>query len=311
MKLRRGYIEYFLADHCNLRCAQCSHYSPYMKPWTPALEDFRRDLSALSEVMEVGRFRFLGGEPLLNRELPAFLAAVRESGFARQVGICTNGLLLHKTSEEVLRSLDWLDVSVYPGTIPEPDAICRTAEEIGRRFSLPVNLFRKPEFRYQILDHEVGDPDTVKAIYRSCKMAHGGWDMFHDGCHTFYQGSYYRCNRPAYARRYLESQGLEVDLPDFAAVDGVPLHAPDLRERLLEYLLRDEPMESCRWCLGTCGVKLPHRMLTPAEVRHRAPREVALADVLDPEAMRQDLEILRPIRSRTRRTLLSERAPVR
>jgi organic radical activating enzyme len=303
-RIQRGYLEFFLVDHCNLRCAHCSHFSPYMKPWSPELVDFKRDIRALAEVMQVGRFRFLGGEPLLNRQLPDFIDAVLESDLSRSVGLCTNGVLLHKVKRETLAKLDWLDVSLYPGTRPDSETIRETAERICDELDLTLHLFPKPDFRYQLLESPIEDEQAVEEIFRTCKMAHGGWDMFHDGCHTLYKGMYYRCNRPAYTKAYLSHNGCEAEgLPDFAQVDGVPLHEQDLQKRLLDYLLSERPLESCKWCLGTCGVRLPHRMMSRDEVKLQQAQDVSLEDVLDRDALEEGARKLKPVKSRTRRTL--------
>lgn len=303
-RIQKGYFEYFLVDHCNLRCAHCSHFSPFMKAWAPTLEEFKKDLAALAEVMEIGRFRILGGEPLLSRQLPEFIDAIRESGVARKVGICTNGVIIHKTKPETLAKLDWVDVSLYPGTVPDSATIAANAKEVCGKLDLRLSLFDKPEFRYQIIDEPISDRDTVQAIFDSCRMAHGGWDIFHDGCHTIYRGHYYRCNRPAYTQRYLESQGKAPEgLPDFKEVDGVDLHQPNLHQRLLDYLLSEKPLEACKWCLGTCGIKQPHRMMSRDEVKLRNAPSYALAEVLDQETLAEDVEVLRPIKARTRTQL--------
>ena len=300
-RIQKGYLEYFLVDHCNLRCAHCSHFSPYMKAWAPTLDEFKRDMAALAGVMEVSRFRILGGEPLLSRQLPEFIDAVRESGLARSVGLCTNGVIIHKTAPETLAKLDWLDVSLYPGTVPDSATIEANARQACGQVGLKVTFFSKPEFRYQIIDTPIEDERTVQQIFDSCRMAHGGWDLFHDGCHTVYRGHYYRCNRPAYTRRYLESKGHEIEvLPDFTEVDGVNLHQPELHGRLLTYLLSDKPLEACKWCLGTCGVRQPHRMLTRDEVKLRAAEQRPLEQVLDQEILAKELEYIRAVRARTR-----------
>jgi GTP 3',8-cyclase len=303
-KIQRGYLEFFLVDHCNLRCAHCSHFSPYMKPWSPELSDFKKDIEALAKVMQVGRFRFLGGEPLLNRQLPEFIDTVLESGLARSVGLCTNGVLLHKAKPETLAKLEWLDVSLYPGTKPDSETIRATAERICGELELTLQVFPKPDFRYQLLDQPIEDEEIVGEIFRTCKMAHGGWDMFHDGCHTIYKGMYYRCNRPAYTKAYLSHKGCgEAGLPDFAQVDGVALHQPDLQRKLLEYLLSDKPLESCKWCLGTCGIRLPHRMMSRDEVKLQQAQSVAIEDVLDKTALQEGARSTKAVKARTRRTL--------
>ena len=70
------------------------------------LATFVRDLEALAKVLRVYRFRFVGGEPLLHRELLQHVQAVRDSGIAGEVQVCTNGALLDRVSEGVLAAID-------------------------------------------------------------------------------------------------------------------------------------------------------------------------------------------------------------
>ena len=87
-------IEYNLTEHCNYGCAECSHFSPYLAKKESSLATFVHDLEALAKVLRVYRFRFVGGEPLLHRELLQHVQAVRDSGIAGEVQVCTNGALL-------------------------------------------------------------------------------------------------------------------------------------------------------------------------------------------------------------------------
>jgi hypothetical protein len=45
----------------------------------------------------------------------------------------------------------------------------------------------------------------------------------------------------------------------------VPLHAPRLKERLVEALRSDKPLAACGHCLGTVGRSEPWRQLPAAE----------------------------------------------
>src|SRR5687767_3123542 len=110
-KIRSMKIEYNLTEHCNYGCDQCSHFSPYMMKKESSLEDFKRDLSALAEVMRVYRFRFVGGEPLLHHRLLDHVTAVRSSGIATEIQVCTNGAMLDRTPDDVLSTIDTLTIS--------------------------------------------------------------------------------------------------------------------------------------------------------------------------------------------------------
>ena len=56
-----------IAEHCNLNCAHCSHFSPLADKILMPVEDFRRDVERMGELFnhECERFQIYGGEPLL------------------------------------------------------------------------------------------------------------------------------------------------------------------------------------------------------------------------------------------------------
>ncbi|MBR5637205.1 MAG: hypothetical protein IKW81_09780, partial [Pseudobutyrivibrio sp.] len=68
---RLPYLEYHVADHCNLNCSSCVHFSPLVKE--PTFTDFDKlecDLMQLKrKVHYFDAIRILGGEPLLNDRL--------------------------------------------------------------------------------------------------------------------------------------------------------------------------------------------------------------------------------------------------
>jgi len=113
-KIHSAKLEYNLVDHCNLSCSNCSHFSPHLKSKYAQLETFKCDLEALARVYKVTRFRFVGGEPLLHKQILEFIAVVKSSGIADKIQICTNGVLLDRVDDEVFRQIDMLSVSWYP-----------------------------------------------------------------------------------------------------------------------------------------------------------------------------------------------------
>ena len=50
----------------------------------------------------------------------------------------------------------------------------------------------------------------------------------------------------------------------------MPLHEPDLLERLTHYLADDRPLDSCNYCLGTVGKDVPWEQMTPADRKSTA-----------------------------------------
>ena len=64
------YVEYQVADECNLKCKGCLHFSNLVSaPVHPILGEFERSLIHLKgKFSNIATFRLMGGEPLLNEE---------------------------------------------------------------------------------------------------------------------------------------------------------------------------------------------------------------------------------------------------
>jgi organic radical activating enzyme len=270
-RLHAPKIEYNLVDHCNLSCRECSHLSPFLRAHSLPLGTFTRDINRLAEVYRVQRFRFVGGEPLLNKEICAFVRAARASGIAREIQVVSNGTLLNAISDELLTLIDSIALSLYPRFKPTDEqlrAIRERCERAGVRLAVEhIDRFRKTQTATPIEDEQlVGD------LYRSCLIAHT-WS-----CQTFYDGRFYLCSRPIYTDTYLRSTGSAPR--DLRAADGVALHEPRLLERLRTYLQSTQPLKSCTFCLGTAGRYERHAQL-PAKARwHPQPdTEPAIAKI--------------------------------
>lgn len=283
-------IEYNVTEHCNYGCDQCSHLSPYMARKESSLAGFRADVAALARVMRVHRFRFVGGEPLLHRELLAHIGAVRESGIASEIQVCTNGALLDRTPDEVLAAIDTLTISWYPDERCDEGTIARavaTCARLGTR----VGVLRTDRFRAMQVAAPIADHALVRDIFGTCEIIHD-WS-----CHTFYEGRFYLCSRPLFTGSYLARTGMRA-AEDFRELDGVPLHAPRLKERLLEALRSDRPLAACRHCLGTVGKERPWRQLSAAERKRPTPEAAAPESLIDRRRLaRRKLARLLPYRA--------------
>lgn len=98
---------YYLTYRCNASCGFCDIWekpSPYV-----TLENVRENLLALKK-MKVKVVDFTGGEPLLHRQLPEFLALAKELGMITTV--TTNGLLYPKYGEQMRGKVDMLHFSL-------------------------------------------------------------------------------------------------------------------------------------------------------------------------------------------------------
>jgi pyruvate formate lyase activating enzyme len=94
---------------CNLRCPFCHNWRIVVEPKPPFLQE-----AAALEILE-SRKRYVdavvvtGGEPTMHKELPRFLAKLKERGFL--VKLDTNGFY-PEVLEECLRSVDYVALDV-------------------------------------------------------------------------------------------------------------------------------------------------------------------------------------------------------
>lgn len=89
-------LEISLADHCNLSCQMCDHFSQLSKKWFPEHEQLCNDLKRIGELFEheIAAISFLGGEPTLNPHLLEYLQIARQQFPNAEIIILTNGIKL-------------------------------------------------------------------------------------------------------------------------------------------------------------------------------------------------------------------------
>lgn len=120
-KPQLSYFEYHVAWHCNLKCKGCVHFSNIAQEEFGSLERYKSDIRRLKELYwGVEMIRLMGGEPLLNRELPDFCIATRNIFPDSDIRVATNGLLIPNLDAEILKVLRengiGFDITQYPPT---------------------------------------------------------------------------------------------------------------------------------------------------------------------------------------------------
>lgn len=230
-----GYLEYHVADHCNLNCKACEHYSALVdgEVFTD-YNQFEKDLYKLHEFIDdIGLIRILGGEPLLHKDIIKFIELTRKLYPYAMIHVVTNGLKVMTMDDEFYQAL--LDnyaqfhISFYlplKDKMPEIEAFLNNK---GIPYILsPLNT----EFgKKQLIDAQ-NDEDTIKA-FCNCQQKK---------CNNLYDGKIAACFLPfttKYFNRYFEK-----NLPEDG---GISLYEPGLTTHTLkEQLLL--PFERCRYC---------------------------------------------------------------
>lgn len=108
------YLEFHIADHCNLNCHACGHCSSLVKePVFPVLKKFTKDFEQLNKFIDdIGIIRIMGGEPLLNTEINEYIKLNRRLYPFADIRVVTNAILLPQMPEDFFETLRTCNVAV-------------------------------------------------------------------------------------------------------------------------------------------------------------------------------------------------------
>lgn len=115
-------LETHIADHCNLNCRGCFHFSNICTSFLTPLSTFHKDMRQLATLFSNAlRFRIMGGEPLLNPDFHEYCAVARAAFPYGNIRLVTNGILLRRISDEAVKTLRdnkiVIDITPYPPTM--------------------------------------------------------------------------------------------------------------------------------------------------------------------------------------------------
>lgn len=240
-------------DHCNITCIDCNHASPAIGRCFADPAVIERDCSTLARCYRAPLVKVLGGEPLLHPELPSVLQALRRSLIAPKILLVTNGTLPNRMTEAVWRSLDEVEISVYPDAGVD-ESLLRHYRMQARRYGKKLTAIEYLNFRRTFALNGTGNHALVRRIFATCKLANR-W-----GCHSIHEGRVHKCLQSIYIPRIVGRPS------ELQGADGLPIEASaSFAQALKEYLTSPEPLWSCRHCLGTVGVERGHGFVARRE----------------------------------------------
>lgn len=236
------YLELHVAEQCNLNCRMCSHFSCLAEPELLGPEDFERDMKRLAELFDNGveQIKLLGGEPLLNPDLPELCRIARRYFPDNKLFVLTNGILLPKMPEDFWDTCRNEKVTVLCSEYPlafDYQSVAELAKEkhvIYQRVSYERDEQGVKVFHHLPLDL-TGQQNPV-ASYRDCFQANSG-------CVTLYHGRLFTCTVAANARHFKRHFGSDILL---SSRDFIDIHEAKSAWEIMEFLAR--PIPFCRYC---------------------------------------------------------------
>lgn len=228
------YLEFHVADHCNLNCKYCTHYSPLVEqPVFTEYERFAADMRQLKKyIADMGVIRILGGEPLLNPELGRYIELTRALYPAAIVTVVTNGLLIDRVEPSLLenmrKNMAFFHISYYPPLQERVQEIQKFLYEQKIPYTITPMI---TEFnRTQTLMPQ-GDED----FFYSC---------FQASCTCLHEGKIAPCYAPFTTKYFNQAFGQELPVGE-----GIDLYDEALNTTMLKAQLLI-PMERCNYCVA-------------------------------------------------------------
>ena len=234
-KSKRFLFEVQLADHCNLNCVSCSHFSPIADKNFLDVTNYEKDCERFAELTKkyVYKIHLMGGEPLLHDNIIKIIQITRKNFQKCTIKIVTNGILLDRMEAEFWqlckKNKVIISITYYPISIN-----IKNISELSSRYGVEIESFRSDlnlNFRKDILD--IKGTQNYKKTFERCSPV----------CHHLYEGKLYMCRVPAYIKyvnKYF-SQNFIVSPDDYIDIYQVK----DIKA-ILKYL--KNPIPFCRYC---------------------------------------------------------------
>ncbi|MCI8529294.1 MAG: 4Fe-4S cluster-binding domain-containing protein [Lachnospiraceae bacterium] len=240
-------FEISLADHCNLSCQMCDHFSQLSKEWFVGVERFEKDMVRMGELFdhEIGAITLLGGEPTLHGDIIECIRIARREFPKGELIILTNGVLLLELEHsekgnfwEVCRENDVrISVTVYPIKL-DYEAI----EEKGKEYGVPVFMSSNIHAGQGTRLTKISDKHTMD-IKGGVERFYCVNCLYFNKFNVLKEGRLYMCPIAAHSDIFNQAfqQNLELREEDF-----LDIYQIQSWEEISEFTCRYVPF--CRYC---------------------------------------------------------------
>ncbi|MDR2477701.1 MAG: 4Fe-4S cluster-binding domain-containing protein [Treponema sp.] len=230
-------FEVHLADHCNLNCKSCSHFSPLAEENFMEIDDFRHDCERLGKLTggQIQFIRFMGGEPLLHNQIIEFLDAGRNNFPKGELIIVTNGILLPKQSESFWENCQKnnveIEISNYPIKI-DRDKINVSAG----KYKVTVDYVGgKEKIMWRAMKLDMNGRQNIKENFGMCSQS--------NTCIHLNKGRLFTCPVTAYIQYFngYFGENLQITKDDY-----IDIYKAENIDEILDFLCK--PIPFCRYC---------------------------------------------------------------
>lgn len=234
-------LEVHLADHCNLNCKSCSHFSPLVEESFMEIDDFVKDCERLAKLTDgrIKHINFLGGEPLLHTQITEFLDVARKCFPKGELTIVTNGVLLSKQSEafwcNCRKNHVKIRISNYPIRID-----WEQINSLAKYYKVVVYyFFRDGVIKWGKMKLDLHGKQPILESFRRCSQS--------NECINLSKGKLFTCPVPAYIHHFNKYFGANLEVAaDTAGGDYIDIYKARSLHEILTFL--SKPIPFCKYC---------------------------------------------------------------
>jgi len=243
------YFEVHLAEHCNLNCQSCTHFSPLAEANFPDINEYERDLKRISQLTNknVGTMSLMGGEPLLNKQCTEYIKIARKYFPETKIQLVTNGILLLSMDEKFWNVMSENNIILRPTKYPIQVDWNRVLE-LCSKYGVTIEFYNNAD----VLKTSFRIPMCKEGKLNAKKQFSKCWIA--KQCIFLSKGKLYTCSYAGNISYF--NKHFNLNLPED---NGIDIYECDNIQEILEFL--NKPIPLCKHCKITGMQKdLPWRV---------------------------------------------------
>lgn len=243
---KQFHLDIHVAEHCNLNCKGCTHFSPIAEKEFCDIESLKISLKHLAPFYkEFEAIQLLGGEPLLNPELCMILKVTRTHFPNSKINLFTNGILLQNPDKlpidfwNTLRDNNIIiKITRYPIKL-DINFISKLCKDNKVKLEICNNENKHSWFKFLL---KTKDNEVYAFRYKWFKLMR---------CHTYHciqlvGDRLFPCPHAAYSRHLVAKFNL--DYMNTTPLDSLPVNAIKSGLDIRKFMITTVPF--CRFCGG-------------------------------------------------------------
>ncbi|GHT86629.1 hypothetical protein FACS1894137_12480 [Spirochaetia bacterium] len=233
-----------LAEHCNLNCNGCGHFSPLAEKTLLDLSSFEKDCMRLSYLTngEIEDVSLCGGEPLLHPEIIGFLRTARKYfkklGGGGMIRVITNGMLLASQKDDFWKACNQnqinIEISLYNSVKIDFEKIKQLAinYDVNILFRGDISTNQREWWRKPL---DITGKQKASESFKTCDLA--------NTCIQLVDGRLYPCSIVAYIKYFNKyfMKNLQVNNNDY-----IDIYKVKNLDEIFDFL--SKPIPFCSYC---------------------------------------------------------------